>query len=536
MSTVPPVSLDLGAEAAGALHDVAAAAGRSNDASELGRVVVDRARRVAGGNAAILRWLDPASRRLGLVASAGLIGDPHPEVDVDAPTGLQTAFSTGRPVIVNDYLSTGQATEWGRRHSIRAYISVPLLLEGRPVGTLSVLSQQPHEYRDIDAFFLALIAAIVAPALQSARLNDEVLRHKRVLQQVYEALPIAVIVFDGEGKALYTNRAAKEMVGPDLVARIRDRSLPLYTEDGRLMSPEDRPTTRALSTGQPVKGAIVGFDIEPRRWGFLDVVPILNNDGGVESMVSSMVEVTSLKAVETALRESRDQLAAVVANAPVILFACDDAGVITLAEGKGLANLGLDAETLPGRSVAEVIVHQPDGVDLLHRALEGETVSGDFHLMQPDAYLEGNLAPIIDADGNVVGASGVVTDVTDRVRADLAQRQADAKSRLMAMMNHEVRGPLNSILGFAHLLTERRTGQLTAQQRRYVDNIQVSGKQLLELVNESLNLARVESGADRLEMTEFPAHIAIERCVDQLRPMAESRGVKLDLALPWSCV
>jgi signal transduction histidine kinase len=97
----------------------------------------------------------------------------------------------------------------------------------------------------------------------------------------------------------------------------------------------------------------------------------------------------------------------------------------------------------------------------------------------------------------------------------------------MAMMNHEVRTPLNSILGFATLLAEARVGALNDQQLRYVANIDTAGRQLLELVNESLDLARLRAGRVTVELRDLSAQKVIESAVGQVQPIADEAGVRL---------
>jgi signal transduction histidine kinase len=94
-------------------------------------------------------------------------------------------------------------------------------------------------------------------------------------------------------------------------------------------------------------------------------------------------------------------------------------------------------------------------------------------------------------------------------------------------MNHEVRTPLNSILGFATLLAESRAGALNEQQRRYIANIDSAGRQLLELVNESLDLAKLKAGHVPVELRELSAQQVIESAAGQVKPMADAARVRL---------
>ncbi|HEX2648218.1 MAG TPA: GAF domain-containing protein, partial [Candidatus Dormibacteraeota bacterium] len=154
------------------------AAGRLRDETSLGQLVVERAREMVRGDAAVLRWFDGGSFRL--LASAGTSSDPSVSIDAVKPTAIGDAFKTGQPVIVNDYGASGQTTRWGREHHIHSQVAVPLMVEGRAVGALAVLSFSKHTYSDSDAVALSLMSAIVAPAL-------EVNRQKNLDKAIIEA-------------------------------------------------------------------------------------------------------------------------------------------------------------------------------------------------------------------------------------------------------------------------------------------------------------------------------------------------------------
>jgi PAS domain S-box-containing protein len=931
-------------EGMAALHDVAVAAGGVTEQAELARLVVQKARLIAGGDAAVLRWFEPEASAFRLLASSGTRAELVEDIDLDAQTALGGAFKTRKPVIVNDYASSGQTTTWGRRNKIAAQVAVPLLVEGRPVGTLVVLSFSDHRYQDADALFLSLVAAIVAPALEAARLTKEVRRHERSVAQIYEALPVMVVVYARDGKAIQHNSAAAAALGPEKLQGVRERTFDLYREDGTLIPAGERPFALALKGRAAVRGTIARLGGSPGQWVYIDAVPLMDELGEVEAVVTSAIDITPIKVaqqnereseqlfsgafaasgigmalsdlqgsvlranpalcrllgydecelagmdarslvvaedseratatmrdlylnagptvlstdlrvahkdgraiwtrltvslirvdgvprhvllhlvdvteerkaeaivrseqdrlseiidaqrdiagsdldidrllgalaqrtvrlagggavavllpdganlavraaagvpeipsgfsvpideslaglafktgrlhqvsdakhdpkahaatarsrglgamiatplmsgdqtigvlllisteagvldevdvrtiemvagfaaaaferastarrlksgeqrvravIESApypivifdlagriedfnpaaekafqrshsdvvgtpvagllaarhieglgrwlrdgkaagsaayagttfeatgrradgtefpmeiaiahlpeetqlaaaflrdltmrnrLKESLGRLAAVVSSAPVILMACDAAGMVTLAEGRGLSVLGLTPETSVGRDVRELLNHERDAVELFERGLKGENVNGQLHLSRPDVFLEAALSPVQGAGGEAAGVSAVLTDVTDRVRAEVAMRESEAKSRLMAMMNHEVRTPLNSILGFAHLLTDQRVGELNDKQHRYVVNIQVAGNHLLSLVNDSLDLAKLEAGHVKVVLADLPVHTVMQQAADQVRPLAEARGLTLEI-------
>ncbi len=100
------------------------------------------------------------------------------------------------------------------------------------------------------------------------------------------------------------------------------------------------------------------------------------------------------------------------------------------------------------------------------------------------------------------------------------------KNDFLATMSHELRTPLNSILGFSEVLASIEA--LDDKQRRYVDNIQTAGRLLLDMINDILDLAKVESGKMELHLSDFPVSEAIQAPCDLARPLAEKKNLDLE--------
>src|SRR5437868_6599731 len=128
-------------------------------------------------------------------------------------------------------------------------------------------------------------------------------------------------------------------------------------------------------------------------------------------------------AQEEALAESKQHLGMVVANAPVILFALDATGVITLAQGRGLAALGHAPDAVMGRSFCDVYDDVPELVRQGHRALAGEEHTALSAVR--DVVLETRWTPVHDDQGQVAGVIAVATDITERKQAEQALEQSN---------------------------------------------------------------------------------------------------------------
>jgi signal transduction histidine kinase len=104
----------------------------------------------------------------------------------------------------------------------------------------------------------------------------------------------------------------------------------------------------------------------------------------------------------------------------------------------------------------------------------------------------------------------------------------------MANMSHELRTPLNSVIGFSDVLLSGLSGPLTDEQQRQMQMIRDSGRHLLDLVDEVLDLSRIETGGDRIDVDTFDAAATVSRAVRSLEPAAEHKGVTLSYELPAS--
>jgi signal transduction histidine kinase len=103
------------------------------------------------------------------------------------------------------------------------------------------------------------------------------------------------------------------------------------------------------------------------------------------------------------------------------------------------------------------------------------------------------------------------------------------KSQFLANMSHELRTPLNAIIGFSEVLHERMFGELNAKQAEYVQDIYTSGRHLLALINDILDLAKIDSGRVELERSRFDLRLAIDNAVTLVRERAQRHGIALEV-------
>jgi PAS domain S-box-containing protein len=144
--------------------------------------------------------------------------------------------------------------------------------------------------------------------------------------------------------------------------------------------------------------------------------------------------------------------------------------------------------------------------------------------------------PVVAADGTVREWIGACTDVTHRDEMtrlrnekEAAEAATRAKSEFLARMSHELRTPLNAIIGMSRMLTTQRFGPLTPKQADYLGDVIHAGEHLLALINDILDLAKIESGRMELCAEGFSVSAAVSAVVSTLRPLAAPKNLPLRL-------
>jgi PAS domain S-box-containing protein len=234
------------------------------------------------------------------------------------------------------------------------------------------------------------------------------------------------------------------------------------------------------------------------------------------------------------LERSRNLLRRVVASAPIALVASDGAGKITLAEGRALGSLGLGDGELVGWQFSDLDKSVGDD---LERARQGERVVGQVEV--DGRVFEYQHAPWERNEGgqDVISVAIEVTEIKRAERElrsakEAAEASSRAKSQFLANMSHELRTPLNSVIGFASVLHRNKPQNLQSEQLRYLERIRANGQHLLTVINEILDLARIEAGRVDLDLQMVNLTDLVKDTVTQIEGEKRSNAVSLQIRLP----
>jgi PAS domain S-box-containing protein len=178
--------------------------------------------------------------------------------------------------------------------------------------------------------------------------------------------------------------------------------------------------------------------------------------------------------------------------------------------------------------------YPPEELALARAVVHGEVVEEvEWVVRHPDGTLVrllGSATPLRDADGRQLGAVLVMRDVTERARLVQAlHAETTAKERFFAQMSHELRTPVNAMLGYSALLTDGTAGALPPAAARMVDRIARSARHLRELVDDLLDISRLEAGKVTLATEEVSLSALLHDTLASLEPQARAKGLALEL-------
>ncbi len=266
--------------------------------------------------------------------------------------------------------------------------------------------------------------------------------------------------------------------------------------------------------------------------------------GEVTHLVSHLADVTR----ERARRDAafvHERFHAVLDNAPDAIVIVNGTGRIVLFNAQARSLFGHETAAVIGAPIELLLPQRLQRAHLGHRLgflgaprmramgegreLHGVRSSGE------EFPVEISLSPIDTEAGRLVMSA--IRDISERKRFELALREKNeelerasrAKDRFLATMSHELRTPLNAIIGFTGLMLMKLPGPLTPDQEKQLGLVQSSGKHLLSLINDLLDLAKIESGRVELRLDAVACAPLLDEVLQTLRPAAQARGLWLRL-------
>jgi PAS domain S-box-containing protein len=291
-------------------------------------------------------------------------------------------------------------------------------------------------------------------------------------------------------------------------------------------------------------------------------VPMFGPGGEFTGFCGMSRDITERSRAEAKVRESEERYRALVETSSDWVWEIDANATYTFAAPRVQEILGYSPEEVLGRSPFEFMPEiEARRVKAIFADIAAERrpfsrlVNANQHRNGRLVILESNATPIIGPAGEFRGYRGMDRDITDRMMAEqellryrehleelIEERTAElvvekeraeaadhVKSVFLATMSHELRTPLNSIIGFTGLLQQELTGPLNEEQKKQLGMVRASGAHLLNLINDVLDISKIEAGQLEVAVEPFDLRALIEKVVLATKPLAEKKCIALEV-------
>lgn len=386
-------------------------------------------------------------------------------------------------------------------------------------------------------------------AMSAVRLHGEwhaigiitdITERKRTAQRYETILKTSIDSFwccDAQGKILNVNDALCQMLGYD-----RKELLSMSISD---IEAVETPEDTAEHIRKVIQQGSAHFDTRHKRKdGKIIDVEISTNYLNIEDgrFFVFARDITERKKVES---ELRNLLRAVEQSSAVIVITNRD-GRIEYVNPRFEEHTGYTTQEALGNNlkVLKSGVHSLEFYkNLWDTILSGQVWRGELcnKKKNGELYWEyASIAPIRNESGEITHFVAVKEDITERKKMEeglknakqVAEAANKAKSEFLANMSHELRTPLNAINGFSEVLLEKYFGDLNTKQEEYVRDILESGNHLLSLINDILDLSRVEAGKEVLELSQVNLQNLLENSLVMIKEKSIKHNIALEVKIP----
>ncbi|AFZ43900.1 multi-sensor hybrid histidine kinase [Halothece sp. PCC 7418] len=388
----------------------------------------------------------------------------------------------------------------------------------------------------------------------NATLNQLKASHQR-LEQFLEAIPVGIGIIDAKGQPCYTNQRAVAFLGKGTVPVDRIADIPevyqLYiAETDQLYPYEQLAVVRALK-GESASNHDVEIHLRDRvvpieTWG----TPIYNPEGEIEYALVAFQDITERKLSERQLLELSERLELSLAAGRIGSWEWDLTADQVIWDERMYEIYAvapsIDPKTIPEIWFSRIHPQQRDRVKQLCQEAISEQTSLDteFSIVLPDhsiRFIKSYGLIRRDAQGNSQAMIGVNFDITELKNAQMELEKVNAelvqanrlKDEFLATMNHELRTPLNAILGMTEALEKETLGAMNPRQHKTLQVIQRSGSHLLEIVNDILDLSKIESGKQELHYSDTSVLELCQSAIALIQPQADQKQLQLQTQFPF---
>ena len=366
-----------------------------------------------------------------------------------------------------------------------------------------------------------------------------------LLHTLMENTPDHIYFKDTESRFIRINRSLADQFGLDNpVDAVHKTDFDFFTREHAQQAYRDEQNV--IESGKPIEGKQEKetWPDEQDTWVSTTKVPIRDRDGRIIGTCGISRDITEYYRAQQAVRDSEANWRSLVESVPDIISTIDLQYRLQFVN-RLPPTLELKPEDLVGKSVFDFLPeeHHPRIKEACAKVIEtGELATYEVQGLISGYWYASCIGPI-QQDGELVGFVMASANITDRKQAEIelqrsketAEHASRAKSDFLANMSHELRTPLNAIIGFAEILRDELVGTINAEQKECVNDIHISGQHLLEMINDILDLSKIEAGKMVLQLETFSIVEAVEEVNTIITALAVKKHLDLTLNYNQNC-
>ncbi|MBI3471439.1 MAG: PAS domain S-box protein [Candidatus Solibacter usitatus] len=381
--------------------------------------------------------------------------------------------------------------------------------------------------------------------------KEELTRERDFTSAIVDTAGCLILVLDPDGRVVRFNRAFEEVSGYSPAEVAGKTFWDIFVPPEELASLEELFAELRGGAGPRKHENHWVTRSGERRFISWSNAALKDRNGAVSFIISTGIDMTDRRRAEEALRSSEQRYRELFENANDLIYSHDLQGNITSVNAAGERVLGYTREEAMRLNISQIVV--PEDLAVARQMIVAKLGSD-----QPTAYqlravdkhgnrLHLDLSTRLQyEDGKPVGVHGIGRDITERKQAEetlqqyarelggkneelasalaAAKEATELKSRFLATMSHEIRTPMNGVIGMTELLLAT---QLDSEQHDCALAVKESAEALLTIINDVLDISKIEAGKLTLERAPFEIVRLVEAVVELLGPRANSKGLEL---------
>lgn len=408
------------------------------------------------------------------------------------------------------------------------------IIPGKGLIWHSISSSYSYTEENGNVVFTGFMMDITVRKTIEQKINEQ----KKFYEQILNNIPADIAVFNANHEYLFLNPMAikddelrKWMIGKTDEDYVAKRNKPISILEDRRRNFNSILETKELKSWEeeiPLSGGTNKFILR-------NMFPVPGADGNIEMVIGYGIDISAIKKIQRQIEESEKRYRDVIDNSLAIITTHDMQGKFLSVNPMVGKIFGYSSEEMIGHSLIEFLPLEDKHLfetNYLNKIKEQKSFTGIFRVLDKNENIIYTLFNnfLKEEQGKEPYVIGFAIDITDRIKAEkelkLAKKITDelakSKQNFLANMSHEIRTPLNGIMGMASQLQKTK---LNKEQLFLLETIRSASDNLLIVINDILDLSKIEAGKLSLEKIGFELRTVVDRAMQVMMHKAEEKGL-----------